>query len=73
MTLAEQVRVKRALPSPAAAAAIMADADVTMRQIALEGQVAPTTVRRYLSGRRLRPETAAKLAKVLDELAAAVS
>jgi transcriptional regulator with XRE-family HTH domain len=68
MTLAEQVKVRRSLPTPAAAAAILADADVTMRQVALEIDCAPTTIRRYLSGRRLRPQTAEKLARVLAEL-----
>jgi hypothetical protein len=68
MTLAEQVRVRRRLPSPAVAAAIMADADVTMHMIALEAALAPTTVQRYLAGCRLRPRTAEKLARVLTEL-----
>jgi transcriptional regulator with XRE-family HTH domain len=71
MTLAEQVRVRRSLPSPAIAAAILADADVTMRQVALEIDVAPNTVRRYFMGRRLRPQNAEKLARILAELGAA--
>jgi hypothetical protein len=70
MTLAEQVRVRRSLPSPAAGAAIMADADVTKRQISLEASLSPTTVARYLAGCRLRPRTAEKLSRVLAELAA---
>ena len=72
MTLAEQVKVRRSLPSPAVAVALMADAGVTMHAVAIEGDLSPTTVRRYLEGRPVRTRTAQNLSRVLSDLRAVV-